>query len=465
VTNRPLSALVVSTTAFTLVIIGTTVVNVALPSIHRELGGSTAGLQWVINAYTLMLASLLLSMGALYDQRGGRRVMLDGITLFVIGAALAAAAPDLAALLAGQVLLGTGVAALLPASLALISSAYPNRRGRSRAVAIYASASAIAIGLGPVVGGLLIDAIGWRAIFAMDVPLALIVGALVVFDVADSPRAGHCRLDPGGQVTAVLALAALTFAVIQSGTDGWLDVRTLGPLALAIASGAAFIAFERRARPPMLPLSIFGSRAFSVSAVAGLLVNFAVYGQFFVLSLYLQDLRGLSALTTGLFLLVQPGAASVSALAAGVVAHRRGPRLPVIVGGTVAMLGPVVILAVGLGGAASNAALLAGLALLGAGAGFSVPGMTVAVVANSRTDQVGISSASFTVSRQVGGILGVAVLGALVGQPVATGGIQTAVAVALGALAVSAVLGLLIPRAAPRADGMTVSEAVVAAEG
>jgi DHA2 family methylenomycin A resistance protein-like MFS transporter len=465
VTRRPLSALVASTTAFTLVIIGTTVVNVALPSIHRELGGSTAALQWVINAYTLMLASLLLSMGALCDQRGGRRMMLGGISLFVIGAVLAAAAPDLAVVLAGQVLLGTGAAALLPASLALISDAYPDRRGRSRAVAIYASASAVAIGLGPVIGGLLIDAIGWRAIFAMDVPLALIVGALVVLDVGETPRRGHGRLDPGGQVTAVLALAALTFAVIQSGTDGWLDARTLGPFGLSIAAGAAFIALERRARPPMLPLSIFGSRAFSVSAVAGLLVNLAVYGQFFVLSLYLQDLRGLSPLTTGLFLLVQPGAASISALAAGVVAHRRGPRLPVIVGGAIAMLGPLLILVGGLGAGASYAPLVAGLALLGAGAGFSVPGMTVAVVANSRADQVGIASASFTASRQVGGILGVAVLGALAGQPVHVPGIRTAVAVAVIALAVSALLGLLIPRAGRRADEMTVSEAVVAAEG
>lgn len=274
-TGHPLSALVASTTAFTLVIIGTTVVNVALPAIHRDLGGDVAALQWVTNSYALMLASLLLSMGALCDQCGGRRVMLGGVALFVVGALLAASAPTLAVLLAGQALLGTGAAALLPASLALISNAYADPRSRGRAVAIYASASAVAIGLGPVVGGLLIDAIGWRAIFGLDVPLALLVGGLVAAAVRETPRRPRRDLDPWGQATVVLALAALTFAVIQSGTDGWLDVRTLVPIAVAAAAGGGFIVIRRGGRCPMLPLSLFASHTFSVSAVAGLLVNLA----------------------------------------------------------------------------------------------------------------------------------------------------------------------------------------------
>jgi DHA2 family methylenomycin A resistance protein-like MFS transporter len=462
--GNPLSALVASTTAFTLVIIGTTVVNVALPAIHDDLGSSTAGLQWVVNAYTLMLASLLLTMGALCDQKGGRRVMLGGVSLFVCGAVLAAAAPDLAFLLAGQLLLGTGAAALLPASLALISNAYSDRRSRGRAVAIYASASAVAIGLGPVLGGLLIDAFSWRAIFAIDVPLALLIGVLVLADVRETPRRPRRSLDPWGQVTVVIALAALTFAVIESGSGGWLQFPTLGPLLLAIVAGTAFIAIERHGSAPMLPLSIFASRAFSVSAVAGLLVNLAVYGQFFIFSLYLQELRGISPLQTGLFLLVQPGVASISALAAGVVANRRGPRLPTIVGGLVAMAGPLLILGVGIGADSSYAPLIIGLALLGAGAGFSVPAMTVAVVAGSRSDQVGIASASFTASRQIGGILGVAVLGALTEQPVSLPGIRVAFAVAAAALCGSALLGLLIPPTVVRADEMTVVEAVVVAD-
>jgi DHA2 family methylenomycin A resistance protein-like MFS transporter len=460
--GNPLSALVASTTAFTLVIIGTTVVNVALPSIHRDLGSTTAGLQWVINAYTLMLASLMLSMGAMCDQRGARRVMLAGVALFITGAVLAAAAPTLAILLTGQVLLGTGAAALMPASLALISDAYPDHRERGRAVAIYASASAVAIGVGPVLGGLLIDAIGWRAIFGIDVPLALFVGGLVIAGVRETPRRPRDGLDPWGQLTAFLALGALTFALIESGADGWLAPRTLGALALAGSAGLAFLAIERRGHSPMLPLSILASREFDASALAGLLVNFAVYGQFFVLSLYLQELRGISPLQTGLLFLVQPCVAAGTALAAGAITNRRGPRIPTISGGLCAMVGTLLILQVG--AHSSYGLLVAGLALLGAGGGMSVPALTVAVVGGSRRDQVGIAVASFTASRQIGGILGVAVLGALTGQPVSLSGIHAGIAVAAGALVVSALLGLLVPATAPVSQEHTLLEAA-ASEG
>lgn len=461
--SRPRSALVASTTAFTLVILGTTVVNVALPSVHRDLGSTTAGLQWVINVYTLMLASLMLSMGALCDQRGARRVMLGGVALFIAGALLAAGAPTLGLLLAGQVLLGTGAAALMPASLALISDAYPGQRERGRAVAIYASASAVAIGIGPVVGGLLIDAVGWRAIFGIDVPLALFVGGLVAAHVRETPRRARAGLDPWGQLTAVVALAALTFAVIQSGTGGWLVARTLCALALAAGAGVAFLVIERRGRSPMLPLAILGSRAFDASALAGLLVNFAVYGQFFVLSLYLQELRGISPLQTGLFFLVQPCVAAGTALLGGAITNRRGPRIPTVSGGLCAMAGTLLILQIQ--AHHSYAPLIGGLALLGAGGGMSVPALTVAVVASSRRDQVGIAAAGFTATRQIGGILGVAVLGALTGQPVSLSGIHAAIAVAAGALLASALLGVLVPGTAPQADELTVLKATAAAEG
>lgn len=450
--SSPGVALLASITAFTLVIIGTTVVNVALPAIHSDLGSSVAGLQWVINAYTLMLASLLLSMGALCDQRGARRVMLGGVWLFIAGATVATLAPNLGLLLAGQVLLGTGAAALLPAALALISHAYPDDRRRARAIGLFASASAVSIGLGPVVGGLLIDVVGWRAIFAMDVPLALLVAVLVLRGVGDTPHRRVGGLDLGGQLCAIIALGSLTFALIEGGSAGWASPNTLGALALVLVSCAAFLRVERHGSAPMLPLSLFASREFSVSAVAGLLVNFGIYGLFFVLSLYLQQIRGLSPLQTGVIFLVQPGTAAFAALPAGAVTARRGPRLPVALGGLFATLGALLLLSVDRH--SGYLAVVAGLMLLGLGGGTSIPALTAAVISGSPRARVGVAGATFTVSRQTGGILGVAVLGAMVGHGEFVHGLHVAVAIAAVALAMSGLAGGLVFLTGPRQPGV-----------
>jgi DHA2 family methylenomycin A resistance protein-like MFS transporter len=444
---RPQTALIASTTAFTLVIIGTTVVNVALPAIRTDLGGGVSGLQWVINAYTLMFASLLLSMGALCDLRGARRVMLAGVAVFLAGATVAATAPSLGILIAGQVVLGTGAAALMPASLALISHAYPDDRHRAHAIGIFASASAVAIGLGPVLGGLLIDAIGWRAIFVMDVPLAAFVALLVVRGVEETPRRPAAGIDLPGQITAIIALGAFTFAIIASGDAGWAAASTLVALVVAIAAGTLFVAIERRGAHPMLPLSLFGSRTLSVGAASGLLVNFAVYGQFFVLSLYLQELRGLSPLETGTLFLVQPLTAALTAVPAGRITARSGPRIPVAVGGLLAAAGTLLLLTVQ--EHSSYAVIVLALAFLGAGGGMSIPALTAAVVSSAPRAQVGVAAATFTASRQVGGILGVAVLGAMVSQASFLHGLHLAVAVTAGALAVSGIAGALLIAAAP----------------
>jgi MFS transporter, DHA2 family, methylenomycin A resistance protein len=456
-TYRPQTALVASTTAFTLVIIGTTVVNVALPAIRTDLGGGVSGLQWVINAYTLMFASLLLTMGALCDLRGARRVMLGGVAVFIAGALVAATAPTLAVLIAGQVVLGTGAAALMPASLALISHAYPDDRRRAHAIGVFASASAVSIGLGPVLGGLLIDATGWRAIFAMDIPLALFVAALVARGVAETPRRPAAGLDLAGQATAIVALAAFTFAIIESGDAGWGSAATLLALALALAAGTIFVAIERRGLHPMLPLSLFGSRTFSVGAASGLLVNFGVYGQFFVLSLYLQELRGLSPLETGTIFLVQPLAAAFTAVPAGRITARRGPRIPVAVGGLVAGAGTLMLLTVQ--EQSAYAMIVISLALLGAGGGMSIPALTAAVVSGAPRPQVGVAAATFTASRQVGGILGVAVLGAMVSQASFLHGLHLAAAVAAAALAVSGVAGALLIADAPEVGNLPAERA------
>lgn len=450
---RPRLTLLASVTTFTLVVIGTTGVNVALPAIRADLGGGTSALQWVINAYALMLASLLLSMGALCDQRGARRVLRAGLALFAAGATASALAPMLGVLIAAQFVLGTAAAALLPASLALLSHAHPDDTHRAHAITLFASASAVSIGLGPVVGGLLIEAFGWRAVFVADVPLVAFVALLVARGVEETPRRPATGLDLPGQVSGVIALAAATFAIIHSGTAGWAGVGTLGPLALAVLAGALFVQVERRGAAPMLPLSLFSSRTFDVAAIAGLLVNFAVYGLFFVLSLYLQEVRLLTPLETGLAFLAQPLTAAAVTLPAGRLTARAGPRIPVAAGGLIGAAGCALLLTVGAGSPLTVVVLA--LALIGVGGGLTIPPLTTTVIGEAPRDQVGVATATFTTSRQAGGILGVAILGAMVNSGALLDGLHAAVLVAGGALLVTAAGGALL--LAPRAHRVVVA--------
>jgi DHA2 family methylenomycin A resistance protein-like MFS transporter len=438
-THRPAIALAASSLAFSLVLLDTTVVNVALPAIRDDLDASLTGLQWIVNGYTLVLASLLLSAGALADRLGARRMVLGGVTLFSVASAAAAVAPSLAALVAAQVALGIGAAALIPASLSLLTHAYPDPIRRARAVGVWASTSASAFAAGPVLAGLLIDVAGWRAMFAINLPFALVVAVLVLRGVDETPRTARRGLDVPGQVTAVLALAALTFALIESGSLGWGSPVVVGALVVAVASTLAFVAVERRSAAPMLPLSLFASRAFSASAAAGALVSFAVYGQLFFLSLYLQEVRGLSALETGFAFLPQPAVFALAGLPAGRIVARVGPRLPLAVGGALAATGTLVLLTIGAD--TPYGVLVAGLVLFGAGAGTAIPALTSAVVSDVPAAQVGVASAALNTSRQTGGVLGVAILGGLVSGTDFLGGMHVALVACAVALLGVALLG------------------------
>ncbi len=436
----PALALAASSLAFALVLLDTSVVNVALPAIREDLGASVSALQWIVNGYTLVLAALLLSAGALSDRLGARRMMRGGVVVFALASAAAALAPTTAALIAAQVLLGIGAAALVPASLTLLSHAYPDPVRRARAVGVWATVSASAFASGPVLGGLLIDAIGWRAMFAVNLPFAAAVAVLLARGVAETPRAAARGVDVRGQVSAVAALAALTFAIIESRSQGWGSPAVLGGFAVAIAAGAAFVHAERTSPAPMLPLSLFSSRVFSASTAAGALVSFAVYGQLFLLSLYFQDVRGLSALETGLAFLPQPVVFALAGIPAGRLVARVGPRVPLMLGGTLAAAGALLLLSTG--ATTPYLQLVAGLVLFGAGGGAAIPALTAAVVSSAPPAQVGVASAALNASRQTGGVLGVAVLGGMAG----TGGdflagMHVALLVAAAALGAIALLG------------------------
>ena len=399
------------------------------------------------NGYSLMLASVLLSMGALCDQRGARRVMLGGLALFAGGAVLGALAPSLEALVAAQLILGAGAAALIPASLTLIKHAYLDPHARARAIGVYSAAAAAAVAAGPVVGGVLINALGWRAVFAADIPAAMLIAALVL-RVDETPHARSRHLDLAGQALAITAFAALTFGFIESGADGWTAPQTLVAMAIALIAGSAFLAVERRGAEPMLALSLFRSPTFNVASATGLLFNFAIYGQLFVLSLYLQDIRGLSALDTGLLFAALPVTAGLASVLAGRIAARRGARLPGALGGALATAGALALLP--LDETTPYGLFVGGLILLGAGGGLAIPALTAAVLSETAPRQMGMAAATFTASRQTGGMLGVAVLGAMVSGTAFVDGMRLSLLVCAVAFAVCAVAVALVLAPGPQ---------------
>lgn len=397
-------------------ILRATSVNTALPTIRGDLGGEVAGLQWVLNGYTLVFAGLLLTAGALSDRFGARRVFLAGLVVFAGASALSAAAPTLFALISFQALLGVGGALVAPATLAIIADTFPEPAERARAVGLWSATAGLGVVMGPLLGGLLAGALGWRSVFLFNVLLAVIVAALVVRFVRETPRALGRRLDLAGQATGVLALGSLTYALISGGSGGWGDAPVLAGFAVSGASALAFVLVERRAEgrggSPMLPLELFGNPTFSAGTLAGMALTFCVYGQLFLLSLFFGDVLGYSAVTTGLAFLPLAFVTFGASVLSGRLTARVGLRGPLVAGLVLAGLGSFLLVVVGEG--SSYALVLPNLLLVGFGGGLILPPATAAVVSSAPAERAGIASAVVNASRQASGVLGVALLGALV---------------------------------------------------
>lgn len=436
-----------------------TIVNIALARVAADLHLPIAGLQWVVDAYTLAFAVLMLSAGALGDRFGARRLYVAGLVLFALASLACGAAVAPAMLIAARALQGVGAAAMLPNSLALLNDACRHDpRVRARAVGWWTAAGSISIAAGPVVGGLLIAAWGWRGIFLVNLPLCAAGLAATFASVparrvtpapaaparAAMPARSASTLDVRGQLVAIAMLTALTAAVIEWRPLGFAHPVVAGGFALAAFAAAAFVALESRTATPMLPLSLFRRRTFSTAVLFGLCVNLTYYGTVFVLALYLQRVRGESALQAGLAFLPLTGGFLLSNLASGRAVARYGPRAPMVAGALVAALGYGSLYF-------ANAAtplplLLVPFLLIPAGMGFAVPSMTTAVLASVAPERAGIASAVLNTARQAGGAIGVAAFGALAGgsarQTVEGLHVETAVSAAL--LVAAASLAMLV---------------------
>ena len=450
-TRRERLVLLASTLGFSMVLLDTTVVNVALGSIARDLSAGPSTLEWVANAYTLVFAGLLLSTGLASDRLGARTVFLAGLGTFAAGSIAATLAPSAAALIAAQAVLGVGAALVLPTSLSLLSQVFADPARRVRAVGVWAAGSAVSFAAGPVLGGVLIEQAGWRSIFVINLPLALIAAALVLSQVGarEGDRRAAAPLSLGPQVAAIAMLVALTFGLVESGDSGWGSQRVLVALGAAAVLAIALVRRERTNERPLVPRALVAERRFTGATAGGALLNFAFYGELFFLSLFLQQGRGLDALETGLAFLPQPlFFIAVAPLAARLLA--RGPRLPLAVGAGIAVVGSLVLLAVD--GDSSYGVLMTALALNGIGGGFAIPAVTASVMSSAPPSLAGIASASLNAGRQVGGVLGVAVLGgiATAGGHVDVGAMHTAVVLAAVGLAGASALALALGPARER---------------
>ncbi len=408
--------LVTMCVGYFLVLLDVTIVNVALPQIGSGLHTQVSGLQWVVDAYALALAALMLAGGTVGDLRGHKRIVLIGLAVFGLGSLGCALAPNVAALAAGRAVQGVGAALLLPGTLAIVSQTFPDRRAQARAIGVWAGVGSLALPAGPLLGGALITAFGWRAVFMINVPIVLLAIAACVVVVKESAQPETRRLDAAGAGLGAMFLLALTFAFIEGGRSGVARPGVVIAAACAVALLIAFVLVERRrGEQAMLPLALFRHRAFSAANAAAGAMNLGTLGTLFVLTLFLQSVQHRSALNAGLSLVPLFAPLAILAPLAGRLTSRIGPRLPTVAGLTVAAGGLALLLPAD--ARSGYLVLLPAFLLWGIGIGVLTPAVVAAAIAAVPERREGLASAVNNTARQAAGAIGIAVAGAIAGQP------------------------------------------------
>ncbi|MDR3405166.1 MAG: MFS transporter [Chthoniobacter sp.] len=397
---------------FFLVLLDTTALNVAIVAMQREFGGAIGGLQWVVNSYTVVFAAFLLTCGALGDRFGARRLYVLGLLLFTGMSGLCALSPGVGFLIGARMLQGLGAAIMLPASLSLLSHAFPHPEEKARAVAFWASIVSLGFAAGPALGGVLTYYLGWRSIFWLNVPVGLAALAMVRHFVDETRVPNPRRIDWAGQACVSLALFALTYGLIDAGSAGWAAPRVVGAFALAALLAAGFVFCERISSSPVLPGGLFHNRNFSIFVTTGLILNFGMYGTLFIESIYLQNTRHLSALASGLMILPFTVLPTITTRLIVGYSGRQYIRRRLAIGQLFSALGAVA-LALAFW-SAGYGAILGGLGLMGVGMGCIMPAMTAGVLSSSTPATSGLASGVLNSARQVGGTIGVALMGTLV---------------------------------------------------
>ncbi|MGE5407735.1 MAG: MFS transporter [Syntrophothermus sp.] len=397
--------------ALFMIMLDNTVVNVALPSIQKDLGASISGLEWTINGYTLSFAVLLATGGRLGDIFGRRRMFLAGVVIFAISSATAGLAVDQTALVVSRVVQGVGAALMMPGTLSIITDAFPAHE-RGKALGTWAGVSALALAIGPVLGGFLTEHVSWRAIFYLNIPVAVGAVAATTFAVRESRDTTVGReVDYAGVAVLTAGLTALILALVEGNSWGWGSMQVIALLVGAAIALPAFVFVERRVRAPMVQFELFSDRDFLGAVVVALIISFAMLGVFFFLALYMQDILGYTPLEAGVRFL--PSTLMIVAIApvAGRLADRFGPRW-LIVAGLLVVAASLFVFS-GIAVDSGYLDLLPGFMLLGIGIALTMSPMTSAAMNAVSVQKAGIASGILSMFRMVGGSLGVAVTGAI----------------------------------------------------
>jgi EmrB/QacA subfamily drug resistance transporter len=412
--SRRRRMLILGICCLSLLIVGldNTIVNVALPSIKRDLHASIAGLQWIIDAYLLVLASLLMLSGSTADRLGRRRVFQTGLAVFTGGSLLCSLAPSLGWLVTFRTVQAVGGSMLNPVAMSIIVNTFTQPRERARAIGVWGGVIGISMALGPVAGGALIGPVGWRAIFWVNVPVGLAAIALTALFVPESRAPRPRKLDLPGQLLMIITLTALTYGIIEGPRAGWGSALIVGSFALAAAGLASLIVCELRRSQPLIEVRFFRSVPFSGATLIAICAFAAMGGFLFLNSLYLQDVRGFSPLRAGLLLVPMAAMMLIFSPLSGRMVGNRGPRLPLLVAGIAIMLSGVALTM--LADQTALGWLTATYVVFGIGLAVVNPPITNNAVSGMPRSQAGVAAAVASTSRQIGQSLGVAVIGSAV---------------------------------------------------
>jgi EmrB/QacA subfamily drug resistance transporter len=394
-----------------LVIVGldNTIVYVALPSIQRELHASVSGLQWVVDAFILVLATFLVLAGSVGDRLGRRRTFQTGLAIFTVGSLLCSLAPSLGWLVAFRVMQAIGGSMLNPVAMSIIVNTFTDRAERARAIGIWGAAIGVSLALGPVLGGLLIASVGWRGIFWVNIPVGVAAIVLTAIFVPESMAPRPRRPDPAGQVLVIVILASLVYGIIEGPRLGWSSAEIIGCFALFAAALGALLWYEPRRDEPLLDLRFFRSAPFSGATLIGIGAFAALGGFLFLNTLYLQDARGYTALHAGLLTLPLAAVTVFFSPLSGRIIGRRGPRLPLLAAGVCLTAAGAMLTSLTAGTPVGW--LLASYVIFGIGFGLVNPTITNTAVSGMPRTQAGVAAAIASTSKQVGQSLGVAVVG------------------------------------------------------
>ncbi len=407
-------ALILAICCMSLLIVGldSTIVNVALPSIQHDLHASVSGLQWTVDAYTLVLASLLMLSGSTADRVGRRRTFQTGLATFTLGSLLCSLAPGLGWLVLFRMMQAVGGSMLNPVAMSIITNTFTKPAERARAIGVWGGVVGISIALGPLVGGALVETVGWRGIFWVNIPVGLAALLLTALFVPESKAPHARRVDPVGQLLVIVTLASLTYAIIEGPDAGWTSPRIVGFFTLSLAAAIGLLVYEPRRFEPLIDLRFFRSAPFSGATVIAVSAFAALGGFLFLNTLYLQEVRGYSPFHAGLYTLPMAAMTIVFAPLSGRVVGARGPRLPLIVAGIAITASGIML--TGLTATTSTSWLIITYLVFGLGFGVVNAPITNTAVSGMPRSQAGVAAAVASTSRQVGSSLGVAVMGSAV---------------------------------------------------